>query len=138
MLKIQIKEESMEKKRGKNERISKNELFSLEIKMEKVEIPEYEIILFERVMTGEDRRKFNLAMSKDERDDTDTPVNIAPVLIAFCTVYEDGKTLVFSPDNKEDIEEIKKMPSIVTDKLFTVAATINGLTKKSIEEKVKN
>lgn len=115
--------------------IKKEDFFKLGIIKKEIKIEEMGKSIYVKVMSGVERRTFHAQMSREQqKEKTETPNSMIPVLISICAV-DDRNNLIFSPD---DIEAIDKLPATITTLIFTEAAKINGLTQDALDEKIKN
>ena len=128
--------------------LTKENVFKSEdVKKEWVDIPEWAGGLYIKVMSGEERDAFEMAMFKtnDMNDFTRNFDNMRARLIAFTAVGEDGKQ-IFNPVLKYDIQgklygdvaELGKKSSIILDRIYVVAQKLNKLRKEDIEDLTKN
>lgn len=98
-----------------------------------IDIPEWGGGFLVRTMTGRERDDFesrHIALRKSGKEMT----NIRGRLCAMCLCNEDG-TRVF---HDSDAEALGECSAQILQKVFDVAAPLNGLTAKDAEELEKN
>lgn len=96
---------------------------------EAVEVPEWGCTVYVAVMTAKDRDQWETEMAGN-RDN----VNIRASLLVRCLQDDQGK-LIFS---RQDADALGSKNAIVVDKLFDVAARINGIGSAAQEQAQKN
>lgn len=90
-----------------------------------VEVPEWGGVVRLRVMTGAARQAFLRAAAKRADEDA----GLVEALIVACAVDETGR-LIFSPD---DVAALREKSGAALQRVFEVAAELNGLTDAAVE-----
>jgi len=92
-----------------------------------VEVPEWGGSVRVRTMTGEARQAFQESINTPKGK---LPKNMIEALVIATAVDDDGEPLFV----QDDIAELKKKSSLALQRVFEVAAELNGLTDKSIDK----
>jgi hypothetical protein len=104
-------------------------------RIEKVPVPEWGFDVWVRSMTSADRDAFEAAaLSEKDRGKRVSMENFRARLAARTVCDADG-TLLFS---EHDVTELGKKSAAAMDRIFGVAARINGMSNKDVEELAKN
>lgn len=103
----------------------------VDIKSETVEVPEWGGEVIVRGMSGSERDRYESTLYKQTKEGG-VYSNIRAMLVAFCTIDEEGNNL-FTP---EDIQELGKKSSIPLDKIAEVGRRLSGIGVE--EEELKN
>lgn len=97
-----------------------------------VEVPEWNTSVKVRTITGAERDAWELSQLADRKGNTLS--NLRASFVAITAVKDDG-TLIFTP---QQVAALGNKSAKALDRIYTAAATLNGLTKKDEEELAKN
>lgn len=118
--------------------LTKDQIFaSVDLKLEKVDVPEWGGEVFVRSMTGKERDKFESSnMVKDRKSNTyDLRMeNLRARLVVLTVCDETGKRIF----DDGEAELIGARNASVLARLYDVGARLSGITKADIEEIAKN
>lgn len=108
--------------------LSRDAIFSAEdIRMERVDVPEWNGVLYVRVITGGERDEFEATMhdarGKLKRD------NIRARFVALTACSANGAPL-FEPG---DVDKLTRKSAAVLDRVFTAAMKLNGMLKEEVD-----
>jgi hypothetical protein len=96
-----------------------------------IAVPEWELEVFVRSMTGAERDRYEQELLAARGPDGKINLeNVRARLVAFCTVDAEGKR-VFAD---EDIPALGAKSAAALDRVFTAASALNGIGQKDIEE----
>ena len=121
--------------------LTKDEILRADdLRLERVEVPEWggEVLL--RTMTGTERDAFEAELVEG-REQGGGGVgrinyrNLRARLLALCTVGEDGARLFSTP---EDVAALGGKSAGALDRLFKVAQRLNGLSAQEVDDLTKN
>lgn len=106
-----------------------------DLKIEKVEIPEWEGIVCVRGLTGTERDDFeeSIYLGKSGSQEMNFR-NFRAKLVSLTMVDEEGNRL-FSLD---DVEELGKKSANALERIYRVAEKLSGFRKKDVDELTKN
>lgn len=106
-----------------------------DLRVEKVEVPEWGGHLFIQSLTGEERDRFEATIFEKKGEDTKTNFeNLRAKLIVLTAVDTEGNKIFRS----ENAPRLGTKNSAVLDRLFAVAQKLSGLRKEDVDELVKN
>lgn len=104
-------------------------------KLTEFEVPEWGGTVYIKIMSGIDRDNFELSLYSDAgKTKKENLRNLRSRLLVKVLVDENGKRLF--KDN--DATDLGHKSSVVLDKLYAAARTINGLSKEDVDELTKN
>lgn len=109
--------------------LSRDAIFSAQdIRLERVEVPEWGGALYIRVITGGERDEFEAtlhdARGKLKRD------NIRARVVALAACSKDGAPLFVEPG---DVDRLAGKSAAVLDRVFTAAMKLNGMLKEEVD-----
>lgn len=105
----------------------------IDLRMEKVEVPEWNLNLTVRGLTGSERDSYeNSLMDQSGKKTKLSLFNARAKLVALCVVDEHGQR-VFSD---EDAGFLGTKSAAALDRIFSVAQELSGITDKDIEDTV--
>ncbi len=115
--------------------LSKEQIISsIDLKLEKVAVPEWGGDVFISEMSGTDRDAYEMSLLVRQGDKFVQDLsNARAKLVARCLVDEDGKRLF----TEADIAALGKKSGAVLDRLDDVAKRLNGLEAKAVEDAEK-
>jgi hypothetical protein len=107
-----------------------------DLKIEKVETPEWGGHVFVRSMTGTERDAWeseNIKKNKQDKYD----LNLANIRARLCqmTICDEKGTLLF---NGSQIAELGKKNAAAMDRCFSVGQRLSGISKQDLEDMTKN
>ena len=102
-----------------------------DLKSERVEVPEWDGYLFVRVMTGDERDKWELYIQSREIESMD---GVRALFVSYTAVDESGKRL-FTDDQ---VKELGNKSASALDRVFQAARILNKLSDADVEATVKN
>jgi len=111
-------------------------LAALDIRTERVEIPDWGGHVFVRTMTGTERDAFEAATLKTRGEDIERNLeNYRARLLTYCLVDETGAPVFVAEDDAKALGE-KAIPAL--QKLFNVATRLNAMTEQDVKELTAN
>jgi hypothetical protein len=107
----------------------KEKIKTAQLKLEKVNVPEWDTDVYLSRMSGTERDIFDTEQLKAKAEEK-TKGNIVfqtlqPLLLSICLCDASGKKLFDKP------EEVQSLDSVVLDRLATLALKINALTQEA-------
>lgn len=112
--------------------LTRDQIFAAsDLTSEVVNVPEWGGEVFVRALTGDERDKFEYAMTEDRKKGK---VNIRAALAARAICDASGARLF----TDADIPALGGKSSAGLDRIFTVAARLSGITSSDVEELEKN
>ena len=113
--------------------LRKKILAAQDIKNEQVYIPEWDVTIEVRTMTGTQRAQV-IKTAVDEKGNINTDSIYPELLIATCFDPNTSKPIF----TEKDKTALNNKSGAVLERLGQIAMTLSGLTKESIEEAEKN
>lgn len=105
------------------------------LKMQEVEVPEWEGSVFVRELSGQERDEFEEGVYLQKGDKTTTNFkNFRARLVVVSTCDAEGNRL-FTPD---DVEEVGRTSAAALERIYKVAEMLSGFRKKDVDELTKN
>lgn len=98
------------------------------------EVPEWNISVKLRAMTGNDRDAFEAHVTNGGKEGTVNVLGMRAKLVGACLVDADGNRLV--PDGSE--EKLGEKSAAALDRLFTKCMSLNGMTEEDEKKLVEN
>jgi len=96
-----------------------------------VEVPEWDVTVYLRTLTGTERDAFEGGLMKGKgKNRAPDLTNLRARLVTLCAVDADGKR-IFADD---DIAALGAKAAAPLDRLFSAAQELNGLNEKDVKE----
>jgi hypothetical protein len=110
--------------------LSKSQIFAAEdMRLEKVEVPEWGGHLFVRNMDGKARSRYEYQVKQASKSGNFSGVR--EKLVAMVACDEQGRLLF---DEDKDIEALGKKSCHVLDRICTAALKVNGISAEDVDE----
>lgn len=113
-------------------------LQAVDIEREKVEVPEWNGVVYIGLMSAKERYQYEQYSLRQEQDENGYPnidVYHFTMRLLAATLSDKEGNILFS---KDDIEELASKSTDVLTRLFDIAFKINFLCDEGIEEAAKN
>jgi len=116
--------------------LSKGDILkSKDIKIERVEVPEWGGHTFVKVMSGIERENYEDSIFEVSKEGTKRkPGSVRAKLVAKTMCDEKGKLLF----NELEIRDLEKKSGKALDRVFDCAKIINGIGADTVKENAKN
>lgn len=106
-----------------------------DVRLERVEVPEWGGAVHVRTMLGEHRDLFEQDVQQFKREDDAAPIPNAKARLLVWTLCDAAGQLLFRPDQ---VEALGKKNAAALQRCFDVAVRLNGLDQQTVEALRKN